>query len=62
MGKGDKKTRKGKIYAGSHGNTRRHSPKSKAAVKKTVAAPKPAARPAVKKAAPRKAAAKKSAS
>jgi len=60
MGKGDKKTRKGKIYAGSHGNTRRHSPKSKAAVKKTVA-PKPVARPAVKKAAPRKAAAKKSA-
>jgi 30S ribosomal protein S31 len=58
MGKGDKKTRKGKIYAGSHGNTRPHSPKSKAAVKKP-AAPKPAARPVVKKAAPKKAAAKK---
>ena len=62
MGKGDKKTRKGKIYAGSHGNTRPHSPKSKAVVKKPATAPKPAARPAVKKAAPRKTAAKKSAS
>ena len=59
MGKGDKKTRKGKIYAASHGNTRPHSPKSKAAVKKTVA--KPAARPAAKKAAVKKAAPKKSA-
>ena len=54
MGKGDKKTRKGKIYAGSHGNTRPHSPKSKVAVKKP-AAPKPVARPAVKKVAVRKA-------
>jgi 30S ribosomal protein S31 len=63
MGKGDKKTRKGKIYAGSHGNTRRHTPKSKAAVKKTVAAaPKPAPRPPIKKAAPRKTAVRKSAS
>ncbi len=61
MGKGDRKTRKGKIYRGSHGNARPHSPKSKTAVKKP-AAPKPAARPAVKKAAPKKAAAKKSAS
>ncbi|MGH8183658.1 MAG: 30S ribosomal protein THX [Rhodanobacteraceae bacterium] len=63
MGKGDKKTRKGKTYAGSHGNTRPHSPKSKAAVKTT--ATKPAARPAVKapvkKAAVKKAAPKKSA-
>ncbi|HEX7129315.1 MAG TPA: 30S ribosomal protein THX [Rhodanobacteraceae bacterium] len=58
MGKGDKKTRKGKIYAGSHGNTRPHSPKSKAAVK---TAAKPAARPAAKKAAVRKVAAKKTA-
>ncbi|HXS72528.1 MAG TPA: 30S ribosomal protein THX [Rhodanobacteraceae bacterium] len=55
MGKGDKKTRKGKIYAGSHGNTRPHSPKSKAAVKKATTASKPAARPAVKKAAVKKA-------
>jgi len=61
MGKGDRKTRKGKIYRGSHGNARPHSPKSKAAVKKTAAAPKPAARPAVKKAASKRAVAKKSA-
>ena len=58
MGKGDKKTRKGKIYAGSHGNTRPHSPKTKAAVK---TATKPAARPAAKKAAVKKVAAKKTA-
>lgn len=58
MGKGDKRTRKGKIYAGSHGNTRPHSPKSNAAVKKAA---KPAARPAVKKAAVKKTAAKKTA-
>lgn len=59
MGKGDRKTRKGKIYAGSHGNARPHSAKSKVAVKKAA---KPAARPAVKKAAVRKVAAKKTAS
>jgi 30S ribosomal protein S31 len=58
MGKGDKRTRKGKIYSGSHGNARPHSPKSKAAVKKAA---KPAARPAAKKAAVRKVAAKKTA-
>lgn len=58
MGKGDKRTRKGKIYAGSHGNARPHSPKSKAVVKKPA---KPAARPAAKKAAVRKVAAKKTA-
>lgn len=62
MGKGDKKTRKGKIYAGSHGNTRPHSPKSKAAVKKTVSkVAKPAAKAPAKKAAAKKAAPKKSA-
>ena len=63
MGKGDKKSRKGKIYRGSHGNVRPHSPTSKAAVKKTVtkAATKAAPRPAVKKAAVKKAASKKSA-
>jgi 30S ribosomal protein S31 len=63
MGKGDKKTRKGKIYAASHGNVRPHSPTSQAAVKKTVtkAATKAAPRPAVKKAAVKKAAPKKSA-
>ncbi|WHZ18663.1 MAG: hypothetical protein OJF55_000812 [Rhodanobacteraceae bacterium] len=62
MGKGDKKTRKGKIYAGSHGNTRPHSPKSKAAVKGTTAkAAKPAAKVPAKKAPAKKAASKKSA-
>jgi 30S ribosomal protein S31 len=62
MGKGDKKTRKGKIYAGSHGNTRPHSAKSKAAVKTTAAkAAKPAARAPAKKVAAKKAAPKKSA-
>jgi 30S ribosomal protein S31 len=62
MGKGDKKTRKGKIYAGSHGNTRPHSPKSKAAVKGTVAkTAKPATRAPAKKVAAKKAAPKKSA-
>ena len=61
MGKGDKKTRKGKIYAASHGNTRPHSPKSKAAVKSTAAktAARPAAKAPVKKAAVKKAAPKK---
>jgi 30S ribosomal protein S31 len=62
MGKGDKKTRKGKIYAGSHGNTRPHSAKSKAAVKTTAAkAAKPATRAPAKKAPVKKAAPKKSA-
>jgi len=62
MGKGDKKTRKGKIYAGSHGNTRPHSAKSKAVVKTTAAkAAKPATRAPAKKVAAKKAAPKKSA-
>ena len=61
MGKGDKKTRKGKTYARSHGNTRPHSPKSNAAVKTTATkAAKPAAKvAAVKKVAVKKAAPKK---
>ncbi|MDQ2971462.1 MAG: 30S ribosomal protein THX [Rhodanobacteraceae bacterium] len=63
MGKGDRKTRKGKIYRGSHGNARPHSPKSKAAVKKTASptktAARPAMRPAVKKAPAKRAPAKK---
>ncbi|TAM92320.1 MAG: 30S ribosomal protein THX [Rhodanobacteraceae bacterium] len=61
MGKGDKKTRKGKIYTGSHGNTRPHSPKSRAAVKKTAtkAAARPVAKAPAKKAAVKKAAPKK---
>jgi 30S ribosomal protein S31 len=62
MGKGDKKTRKGKIYAGSHGNVRPHSPKSKAAVKTTASRPaRPAAKAPAKKAPAKKAAPKKSA-
>lgn len=65
MGEGDKKTRKGKTYAGSHGNTRPHSPKAKSAVKATVAkkaAPRAAAKAApAKKAAAKKAAPKKAA-
>ncbi|HEU0276250.1 MAG TPA: 30S ribosomal protein THX [Rhodanobacteraceae bacterium] len=62
MGKGDKKTRKGKIYAASHGNTRPHSPKSKAAVKQTGnKAARPVARAPAKKAAVKKAAPKKTA-
>ncbi len=54
MGKGDKKTAKGKRYAGSYGNARPHS-------SKTVAATKAVAKPAAKKAAPaaKKAPAKK---
>ncbi len=60
MGKGDKKTRKGKIYAGSHGNTRPHSPKSRAAVKKTAStAARPAAKAPAKKVVAKKAAPKK---
>lgn len=57
MGKGDKKTRKGKIYRGSHGNVRPHTPKSKAAVKATPA--KPPVRAPAKKSVPKKAPAKK---
>lgn len=31
MGQGDKKTRKGKIWRGSYGNTRKHKPAAKKA-------------------------------
>ncbi len=49
MGKGDKKTRKGKTYAGSYGNTRPHK------IRKTAATKTVTTRPAVKKAvAPKK--------
>ena len=55
MGKGDRKTRKGKTYSGSYGNVRPHAIKtdaatktvSKTAVKKV--APAVAKKPAVKK-------------
>ena len=55
MGKGDKKSRKGKIAMGSYGVTRKRKKATKTAAKK--AAPKKAAAPA-KKAAPKKAAKK----
>ena len=55
MGKGDKKTTKGKIYAKSHGNKRPHSTVAKTAVAKT------ATKAPAKKAAVKKAVAKKSA-
>jgi 30S ribosomal protein S31 len=47
VGKGDRRTRRGKIYAGSFGKTRPKDPKAgkKAA---PAAAPKPAAKPAAK--------------
>ncbi|MEO8672277.1 MAG: 30S ribosomal protein THX [Tahibacter sp.] len=56
MGKGDKKTRKGKIYAGSYGNVRPPAIKAVAATKTVVAKPavKKVAAPAVKKAAVKK--------
>ena len=34
MGKGDKKTRRGKIFKGSYGKTRTHQPKKKPAADK----------------------------
>ncbi|HEY0179137.1 MAG TPA: 30S ribosomal protein THX [Dokdonella sp.] len=59
MGRGDRKTRKGKISIRSYGNVRPHAVK-KGAAPASAATP---AKPAVKKAAPpvKKAAAKKSA-
>lgn len=59
MGKGDRKTSRGKTYRGSYGNTRMHSVKPAVAGAKptvTKATTKPAA---AKKAAPKKTAAKK---
>ncbi len=60
MGRGDRKTRKGKIAIRSYGNVRPHAESSAAGIKPAAtSAAKPAA---VKKAAPaKKAAAKKSA-
>ena len=60
MGKGDKKSRKGKITMGSHGVTRPSKKnKAKSATVKKVAAPKKAVAP--KKTAEKKAAAPKKA-
>ncbi|RYD16900.1 MAG: 30S ribosomal protein THX [Lysobacteraceae bacterium] len=63
MGKGDRKTRKGKIAIRSYGNSRPHAAKSAATSTGTAKpAARTAAKPAAKKAAPvRKAAPKKSA-
>ena len=62
MGKGDKRSRKGKVWKGSYGNSRKRK-KSKAAfvpkVKKAAAAPKAAAEATEKKAPAKKAAAPK---
>jgi 30S ribosomal protein S31 len=56
MGKGDRKTAKGKRFAASHGNARgKGKPVKAAAVKKVAAAPKA---PVAKKAVAKKAAAK----
>ena len=58
MGKGDRKTRKGKISIRSYGNARPHATAASAGAGKVAA--KTAAKPAVKKAAPvKKAVAKK---
>ena len=40
MGKGDKRSKKGKIWRGSYGNTRPHNVKPKEAVKQTKEDPK----------------------
>ena len=60
MGRGDRKTRKGKISIRSYGNSRPHTAK-KAAAKGSTVAKKTAAKPVAKKAAPiaKKAAPKK---
>jgi 30S ribosomal protein S31 len=59
MGRGDRKTRKGKISIRSYGNARPHT--AKKAAKGGAVAKKTAAKPVAKKAAPvaKKAAAKK---
>jgi 30S ribosomal protein S31 len=59
VGKGDRRTRRGKIYAGSFGKSRPKAPKAKKTVKaKTTARPAakaaPAAKPAAKTAARKK--------
>ena len=57
MGKGDRRTRRGKIYAGSFGKSRPKDPtKGKAKVKKPVRVAAPVAKPAAK--APRRTTAK----
>ena len=60
MGRGDKKTAKGKRFTGSHGNSRSPTVKKATAgkVAATVKAPAAAKAPAAKKAPAKKAAAK----
>ena len=58
MGKGDRKTKKGKIFVKSYGNVRPHSEAAKSAAPAAKKAATPAAKPAVKAKAPRRAAAK----
>ena len=48
MGKGDRKTTRGKTFRGSYGNSRPHKEKTVVATKAVVT------KPAVKKAAPKK--------
>ena len=60
MGKGDKKTKKGKIFQGSYGVTRKRKPSvSKSASLKKAAEKKEAVKTAAPKKAAKKAAAKK---
>jgi 30S ribosomal protein S31 len=53
VGKGDRRTRRGKIYAGSFGKMRPKNPKSGSKKVAAPAAAKPAAKPAAKTAARR---------
>ena len=57
MGKGDRKTRKGKTYSGSYGNVRPHGIKTDAATKTVSKTAAKKAAPAVKKPAAKKPAA-----
>ena len=59
MGRGDKKTAKGKRFAGSHGNARAQTVKKTTAGKAAPAVKSPVAKTAAKKAPAKKAAAKK---
>lgn len=54
MGKGDRKTKKGKIFVKSYGNVRPHSEAEKSAAPVVKKAATSAAKPAAKKAAPAK--------
>ena len=61
MGKGDRKTRRGKIYRGSYGNTRAHAAVPAVAGGKPTVTKPSATKTAVKSTATRPAAAKKAA-